>query len=147
VAQRCYVNSIWVVFDQGTPQAADDRFAGLDGCLPERGSDTPCPRGVCPGNEVCLFQNNRDFTGFDLLCRSPVGNGQGGAACLQNTDCRSGACVAGLNICLGVCDLNDARTCAAGSICRALDLTVWDRGTPNDELDDVTAPVNVCVPL
>ncbi len=146
-AQRCYTNSVYLIFDQGTPQESDDRFAGLSGCLPERGSDTPCPRGVCPGNEVCLPQNNGDFTGFDLVCRSPVGNGQGGAACGQDADCRSGTCLAGLGVCLGVCDPADPRTCAGGTNCRSLTFTVWDRGTPDNELDDVTAPINICVPF
>jgi hypothetical protein len=146
-AQRCYTNAVYLIFDQGTPQEADDRFAGLDGCLPERGSDTPCPRGVCPGNEVCLFRNNSDFSGFDLVCRSPLGNGLGGSACAQNADCRSGFCVPGLNACLGICDPNDARTCAAGAGCTAIDAQVWDRGTPDNELDDVTAPLNVCIPF
>jgi hypothetical protein len=144
--QRCYINSVYVIFDRGTPQASDDGHFGLPGCMPDRGSDTPCPLGVCPGNEVCVPQTDQNYTGFDFLCRTPAGAGLSGAPCAQDADCRSNTCLAGIGVCLGVCNPNDARTCANGTVCISANFTVWDSGTPANSADDVVAPINICVP-
>jgi hypothetical protein len=143
--QRCYLNIIHFIFDQDTPLEADDRYYGMNGCLPDEGSDTACPDGRCPNGEACRLYANQAFTGVDLRCRTTVGNLQGGALCVADDSCQSGVCL-GNGFCLGVCDgRGGLGQCAAGSVCGQGEFTIWDRGTPNNPADDVTDAVSVCV--
>lgn len=143
--QRCYENVLHFIFDQGTPEEADDRFWGLNGCLPDQGSDQPCADGRCPAGEGCRLYGNRTLDALDLRCRTAPGNLLGGALCLADDRCRSGVCLA-QGFCLGVCDPGEpAGQCAAGSVCGVGVFTLWDRGTPGNPADDVTAEVSVCV--
>jgi hypothetical protein len=134
-------------FDQGTPAPGDDAFFSAPACLPEQGSGDPCPNKRCGPNETCLLFNNSTWTGFDFQCRTQVGPRLGGGACNFDADCQSGVCLVE-GFCLAVCDpANPGIQCAFGTLCVAVELTVWDAGTPNDDRDDRTEEVPVCLPF
>ena len=145
--QVCYEDSIIFTFDQGTPAPRDDRFFGAAACLPDVGSGDRCPDARCPAGETCTLQGNGTLTAFVNTCRDIVGPRLGGAFCNFDADCQSGVCVTD-GFCLAVCSpANPGLSCAPGaSVCIALDLTLWDAGTPNDRADDRTSPVNICLP-
>ena len=143
--QRCYIDILHFIFDQGTPSEADDRFWGMNGCLPDVGSDAPCADGRCPDGEGCRLYASRTLDDLEPRCRTSPGNRRGGALCDAHDQCRSGTCLND-TFCLGVCDGNiGGNQCAAGSVCGRGTFTLWDRGTPGNPADDVTAVVNVCV--
>jgi hypothetical protein len=144
--QRCYRNQIYFQFDQGTPRTDDDTYDGLSACLPDAGSGQTCQNTRCGAGEFCALAADQSRTGWDPQCRRAVGNGLGGAFCGRDGDCRSGVCLIANNICLGLCEPGVLNNCVAGSVCQFVQATVDDRGTPNNELDDITAPVGICVP-
>ena len=144
--QRCYLDLLHFIFDQGTPLEADDRYWGMNGCLPDEGSDQACPDGRCPAGEACRLYGNQSFDGIETRCRDAVGNLAGGALCVSDDRCQSGVCLDN-GFCLGVCDPRNplGGQCAAGSVCGQGEFTLWDRGTPANPADDVTDVVPVCV--
>jgi hypothetical protein len=144
--QRCYQNQIFFVFDQDTPRTEDDAYYGLPACLPDTGSGQPCRNTRCGAGETCRLAANGTQTGWAPECRRNVGNGAGGAFCARDGDCRSGTCLVDAGFCFAVCEPGVLDNCAAGTVCQVLDLTVSDRGTPGNELDDVLAPIGVCLP-
>ncbi|MCA9560131.1 MAG: hypothetical protein KC583_16400, partial [Myxococcales bacterium] len=146
--QVCYDNVVTLTFDQGTPAPGDDAFFSAPACLPDMGSGDPCPNKRCGPGETCLLFSNSTWTGFDFYCREQVGPRLGGAPCNFDADCQSGVCAQG-GFCIAVCDpANPGIQCAPGAIvCQAVELTVWDAGTPNDDRDDRTEEVPVCLPL
>jgi hypothetical protein len=94
--------------------------------------------------EICTTRLNRNRTGYDLICRTPIGDGGPGAPCVGGDECQTGICL-GLGVCFGLCDPQRAGTCAAGSACRVVNFQVDDRGTPNNPADDIVTPLPACV--
>jgi hypothetical protein len=145
VGQRCYENGLHITFDQGTPSGLDDVAYGLPTCLTEAGSAAPCAGVSCDDPaEICTTRLNRNRTGYDLICRTPIGDGGPGAPCVGGDECQTGICL-GLGVCFGLCDPQRAGTCAAGSACRVVNFQVDDRGTPNNPADDIVTPLPACV--
>ncbi len=108
---------------------------------PECLSDADC---LDPGTPVCSLVAGT--YGYTNRCIARVGAGDGGSPCFGLSPglmCETGHCLFG-SYCQAPCLTSD--DCAEGE-CRALTLTVDDRGTPLDVDDDVTQSFDLCIPV
>ncbi len=108
-----------------------------------------CSRDAdCEGGGVCAAIARPDAPrGVVLACVAPApdaGLGGPGAACAQDADCRSGACLVEDGLCIGACV--DAADCAAGQRCYAAGVYYLDDGGTAGPADDVESGLPQCLP-
>lgn len=152
---KCYENMITFTFDQGTTVTTDDKYDSTSACVPDRGSWKLCTRDAdCTSTEWCSPQPTKDSTKWEGRCAKRTGSIGPGGDCTADADCRSNFCIppsqgvppSSLNpgICFGMCSTSN--DCVSiFSTCSSVDLTTHDRGTENDESDDLKAPLKVCL--
>jgi hypothetical protein len=145
---RCYPDQIHFTFDQGSPGTLDDRYDATTTCLPDFGSYASCGADAqCGGGEMCFptlneFANN--FVNRCLDAFNPGGRGPG-EACTDASQCASNTCIPDLfgDVCFGTC--RSSADCEFGQSClEVYEFTVNDRGTENDDADDITVGVRQC---
>ena len=146
----CYSPLVWFdIADRGPGAANPDgppQWDSTSGCSPDIGSYEPCAHNAgCPAFEVCMPIPDRHRRAWDGVCFNARGNpfGQPGAACFNNEGCASGICLGQLpnTVCFGLCE--DDGDCGDRS-CVTRDIPVDNRGTPDDNADDIAAPMSHC---
>ena len=146
----CYVNMLYFIFDQGTPDyLSDDTLYSTGGCMPDLGSYVPCVGDAdCPVGEFCEPGNNQNATQLEPRCLDSwtPGNGPAGQDCSTDDQCLSGICIGPPSgFCLGLCK-NDLG-CFGATTCQTFDeFIIDDKNTPDDKTDDVLDAVDLCLP-
>lgn len=155
-SMKCYPNQIAFTFDKGTAIKTDDEYYATHACTPDQGSYATCQTDAnCSNGEWCGPVPNQTRTQFEYRCLKGTGNLGPGADCASDSACRSGFCIppsqgvppsaSNPGFCFGVC--TSAQNCPGFlSSCESFDLTVHDRGTPDDDTDDITDGVMLCIP-
>ena len=147
---QCYVNMVYFVLDQGTPEfLSDDILYSVGSCMPDLGSYIPCVGDAdCPAGEFCHPGNNQTATQLEPRCLVSwtPGNGPAGQDCSTDDQCLSGICIGPPSgFCLGLCK-NDLG-CFGSTSCQTFDnFIVDDKNTPDDGTDDVLDAVDLCLP-
>jgi hypothetical protein len=148
---KCYPNLIYFSFDKGTPATTDDTYDSISACLPDMGGFAPCQRDLdCPASEHCELFTNDPHTAFEPHCVTGAGYADGGASCTADDQCRSTLCIGKGQpgaFCFGLCTSSADCDWGSSTICTPVELIVNDRGTPDDESDDIKAQQMVCVPF
>ncbi|MCA9523551.1 MAG: hypothetical protein KC609_21395, partial [Myxococcales bacterium] len=151
---KCYANMITFTFDQNTAVTTDDKYDSTSACVPDRGSWSLCTRDSdCTSTEWCSPQPTKDSTKWEGRCQKRTGTVGAGGDCASDAECRSNFCIPPSSgtlsdfnpgICFGMCSTSN--DCVSiFSTCTSVDLTTHDRGTPDDDSDDLTAALKVCL--
>ncbi len=145
---RCYPDQIHFTFDQGSPNTLDDRYDSTTTCLPDFGSYQACGANAqCSGGEMCFPTINEFANNFVNRCLDAFNPGglEPGEACTTDAQCESNTCLPDLfgNVCFGTC--RSGADCQFGQSClEVYNFTVNDRGTENDDSDDIAVGVRQC---
>lgn len=145
---RCYPDQITFTFDQGTPNTIDDRYDSTTACAPDFGSYQACGADAqCPGNEICFPTLNEFANNWANRCIDPLNPGglEAGETCTNDSQCRSNICLPDLfgDVCFGPC--RSSADCQFGQSClEVYEFVVNDRGTPNEDADDISAGIRQC---
>ncbi|MBM4372808.1 MAG: hypothetical protein FJ098_14235, partial [Deltaproteobacteria bacterium] len=144
----CYPNLLYFLFDQETEGTADDVQYSVGSCMPNLGSYAPCQGDTgCPAGEFCYPGNNQTATALEPRClKSWGGSNPAGQTCNTDGQCLSSACISAPNgFCLGLC--TSSAGCYGGTTCQNYPtFVVDDKGTPDDDTDDVLDDVDLCLP-
>ena len=144
----CYADQIHFTFDQGTPSTLDDRYDATTTCLPDFGSHQACGADAqCPGQEMCFPTLNEFGNNFTNRCLDPFNPGgrAPGEDCSADSQCASNICLPDLfgDVCFGPCrtsaDCQFAQSCL-----EVYEFTVNNRGTVNDDTDDIVVGIRQC---
>lgn len=147
---KCYVNLLYFVFDQDTPMdLSDDTRYSIGSCMPDIGTYNQCAGDTdCAAGEFCYPGNNQTSTQLEPRCLDSWSPGSTGAGdnCTTDDQCLSGMCIsAPSGFCLGLCSSDFG--CFGATSCQTYDsFVVDDKGTPNDETDDVLDALDLCLP-
>jgi hypothetical protein len=135
----CYENLVYFIFDQDTPDKADDKYFALKSCALDIGSFNPCwADSDCPNNEFCNWYTDQTLTALEPHCISPKGNTGAGGSCTADSQCKSNTCAGSPPFfCLGLCKGNG--DCNGGATCQQ-----YDDFEINEKGDTVT--VHLCLP-
>jgi len=145
----CYPNLVYFVFNQDTPQPADDEYFGVSSCTPYLGTFTTCQSDAdCPGSEFCNPYQNSSLTALDPRCVVPFSGGAqpAGAACTANAQCKSDYCVNPNpnGFCFGFCKGNV--DCSSPTTCQAYENWLVNDFGDGDPGNDIVVTVDICLP-
>ena len=149
IGLNCYTNRVYFIFDKDNADPTDDAFYSLNMCVPDIGSWDSCQGDSdCSMFEYCGIYLNKTQTNWELHCvESPNTVGfDPGTSCMSDSSCQSDNCldVSGQSFCFGVCGNN--LDCGGLSTCTTIEDMIINDWDDTDDTNDVTAPLQVCLP-